>query len=1126
MGRVKKTILTGVIAALLIAVIVVSVAAAIVYGRIADAPLSTTLLNDVIERSIETNLAPGFQAHIQSVTLAREREKGLVLAAIKGLKIGPADTQPVIEVPKIDLAFQRKNIRKLSFTPSFVSVRGGSLRVIRNSQQAIELIALFDSGERAAWSPKPGAAIINRMLSRVEFSDTTIEFSDVLSEKSWVTNDGYAVLTQSSDGLNVNGRASIPLDSETASFDLSAEYVNDSGVVSIVANAAHVPLGDILSMFYGENAAVIDAPVSGRASLAFSRSGVVLSSNIKAQIDKPGFLNVGNRSFPMKTLRWESNFDPSIDQFLIESLIYDIADNAGTISGSVKVETSDTESDGFSVVFDLDGEDLIAHAPGFLASSLPIETLNVAGVFDAKRSALAVSDFSLDLLEVSVVGNGEYRPGETDGVTIKTDVSIDGELDPQDLLKIWPLTAASGARDWIEQRLPEAKIENVVGKLRIYPDSISPDGKLADEALALTFDVSKASAFYAETMPPLTGASGTGLVRGNSFSLWADKGRVNNIEISEGEIEFPEFVPKWGPTYFRFTATGRSEDILAVLDHEPLLLLEKINLSPDQFKGDATAQVQITRPNKRRVDPEEYAYEGVAEFQKMTVSNLVGDVDILNTKGTVTLAPRSVTVSAEGAFADAPIKATWVQNFYKVDGPSSIEMSGRIDAAAADLFGISLRQFARGAIDMRVNATGEIGEFEEIEVFADLSQTELSLDTVGYSKPANVEAVCVLDLKLDRDRFLVESMDIRGKDLSVVGSFALDHSGLLLSANFSQFHLADSINLSMIAERSTTGPLEITAIGDHINAAPAIQSVFKGAAQSNAGANKEGWGAGIRLNARIDEMRLREGVTHANTSFDLWLDKEKVQTLAYSASDIEGAPVTVELVQNSQSDDDARIIKAQSGDLGRLLLGIFGFGAVEGGRGELEILWPRDNEKALSGTLSAWDLIIVDAPLVARIFAAGSLNGLNDLLNGEGIDLSSAWGAFSFKEGVISIPEARVVGPSIGMSAEGAANLSDGGRINLTGAIAPLYSVNSALGAAPVIGDILVGKKGEGVFAVAYSVTGQTGSPTIRVNPLSALTPGIFRNLFQPEQTDPVVPEIKKQDGNKQRESDAPPLDN
>jgi len=141
---------------------------------------------------------------------------------------------------------------------------------------------------------------------------------------------------------------------------------------------------------------------------------------------------------------------------------------------------------------------------------------------------------------------------------------------------------------------------------------------------------------------------------------------------------------------------------------------------------------------------------------------------------------------------------------------------------------------------------------------------------------------------------------------------------------------------------------------------------------------------------------------------------------------------------------------------------------------------------------------VVNAPLLARIFSAGSLDGLANLMSGEGIEFNYAYGQFDYADGVVSVKDMRATGSSVGITADGYVDIGADGASDLTGAVAPIYALNSVLGNAPIIGDILIGKKGEGILAFTYRVSGQTGDPSVFVNPLSALTPGIFRQLMQP----------------------------
>ncbi|MDH3596031.1 MAG: hypothetical protein OEM93_14410, partial [Rhodospirillales bacterium] len=68
--------------------------------------------------------------------------------------------------------------------------------------------------------------------------------------------------------------------------------------------------------------------------------------------------------------------------------------------------------------------------------------------------------------------------------------------------------------------------------------------------------------------------------------------------------------------------------------------------------------------------------------------------------------------------------------------------------------------------------------------------------------------------------------------------------------------------------------------------------------------------------------------------------------------------------------------------------------------------------------------------------------------------------------------------------------------LDLEGTIVPAYTFNRILGAIPILGRILTGGEGEGLFAFTYEMKGALDDPEVSVNPLSALAPGFLRGLF------------------------------
>jgi hypothetical protein len=48
----------------------------------------------------------------------------------------------------------------------------------------------------------------------------------------------------------------------------------------------------------------------------------------------------------------------------------------------------------------------------------------------------------------------------------------------------------------------------------------------------------------------------------------------------------------------------------------------------------------------------------------------------------------------------------------------------------------------------------------------------------------------------------------------------------------------------------------------------------------------------------------------------------------------------------------------------------------------------------------------------------------------------------------------------------------------------------------PLFGPLIGGGTNEGLFVVNYHISGQASQPTLNINPLSLVTPGIVRNIF------------------------------
>jgi hypothetical protein len=94
----------------------------------------------------------------------------------------------------------------------------------------------------------------------------------------------------------------------------------------------------------------------------------------------------------------------------------------------------------------------------------------------------------------------------------------------------------------------------------------------------------------------------------------------------------------------------------------------------------------------------------------------------------------------------------------------------------------------------------------------------------------------------------------------------------------------------------------------------------------------------------------------------------------------------------------------------------------------------------------------------------------------------------------LEISDAILSGPNVGLTLAGAVDARD--HLSLTGAFVPAYAINNFFSKLPLLGPILGGGDNEGLFALNFKIGGTVSQPVVTVNPLSALTPGVFRRIF------------------------------
>ena len=142
------------------------------------------------------------------------------------------------------------------------------------------------------------------------------------------------------------------------------------------------------------------------------------------------------------------------------------------------------------------------------------------------------------------------------------------------------------------------------------------------------------------------------------------------------------------------------------------------------------------------------------------------------------------------------------------------------------------------------------------------------------------------------------------------------------------------------------------------------------------------------------------------------------------------------------------------------------------------------------------DFKVQEVPVLAKILILASLQGIADLLTGEGIRFTEFEMDYETSGNNTKIKEMYAIGPAISIMMEGYVVKNE--LTSLRGTLVPATTINKTISKIPMLGEILVGKKiGEGVFGVSFKIKGPPKKLKTTVNPIKTLTPRFITRTLE-----------------------------
>ena len=163
--------------------------------------------------------------------------------------------------------------------------------------------------------------------------------------------------------------------------------------------------------------------------------------------------------------------------------------------------------------------------------------------------------------------------------------------------------------------------------------------------------------------------------------------------------------------------------------------------------------------------------------------------------------------------------------------------------------------------------------------------------------------------------------------------------------------------------------------------------------------------------------------------------------------------------------------------------------------GSLDFFSSKKSKKSVS-QIKIYDFKLKELPILTKILTLASLQGIADILSGEGIRFTEFEMNFKNEGDLMTIEEIYAIGPAISILMEGYVEKNK--LISLKGTLVPATTINNFIGSLPMLGEILVGKKtGEGVFGVSFKIKGPPKNLKTSVNPVKTLTPRFITRTLE-----------------------------
>jgi hypothetical protein len=767
------------------------------------------------------------------------------------------------------------------------------------------------------------------------------------------------------------------------------------------------------------------------------------------------------------------------------------------LAGTVRARIEGNGSLG-SLSWDITGGAGALQLPPPLAAHHKIARAVLRGSLSQGTKRLDLTELTLDLggPTVSLTGTAEGLGGET---VVKADGMV-REVPVDSVHDLWPEGLAPNARNWVIPNLKSGTVHEARVALALHSASGRFDDVVMDH-LGGDIHVDGVTVDYLRPMPMARNTSAVCTYDASTFRIALKAGEVYGLKLREGMIILGGLDQALQTADIDLQIAGPATDALRLIDNPPLRYATALGVEPGKVSGDALARVRLKFPLLKALRLDDIGIKAHASLKGAAIPQVMMGLDLTDSNLELDVDAKGLDATGKVVLGTIPASLVWRENFSAKTAPfrSRYQLQApAVSEAQRKLLGLDrppfVSPFISGPAAANVTATFMEGGRGEIEAKADLTPSGMSLPGLGWQKDVGKPGSAEVSVRLDKKKVSsVPRFVVTAGDLNARGSVSFTADGAARRVEFQKlaYGRTDGEGSIVLRPKAEGGGLDIAFRGSSFDGQPLISR--------NGAAPAEDSGSGsdlppMSVAATVKTLWLSDHGSVANASASLQRDEHDWHTLTLKGGLGGGKIFSASLQQGNAK---RRNFIVGSDDAGAVMRAFDIYDDLVGGKLSVDG-YIDDTQKAqpFIGTARVSDYHIRNAPALARLLTVAALTGIVDVLQGEGVSFSSMEAPFTLSNGLLEFRDARAWGPALGITARGQIDL-DHSRMALEGTVVPAYVLNSALGKIPVLGWLITGgETGGGVIAFNYSMKGPTHDPGVVVNPLSALTPGFLRNLF------------------------------